>query len=132
VIDGTKWPSQTGATTRGVYAHKKRKQVKIANLDLPLRKGGTGHYTSTIITTRVIRGGHPEYLGHPTQKALDVMKPLISLTTRPGDMILDPFNGSGTTLLAAEMLGRNSLGIELNHKFIQLAKERLEAWNGNK
>lgn len=119
------------AKTRKKFTGLKRKQVKIPNLDLPLRQGGTGHYLSTVITTRVIRGGHPEYLGHPTQKALDVMKPLISLTTRPGDTILDPFTGSGTTLLAAEMLGRNSLGIELNPKFVQLARERLEAWNGH-
>ncbi len=49
---------------------------------------------------------------HPTQKPLKLMKALIELTTAPGHLVLDPFAGSGTTLVAARDLGRRYLGIE--------------------
>jgi DNA modification methylase len=127
-----KFPNETvGVRSRRLSPNERRKQVKVANLDLPLRKGGTGHYLSTVISTPVIRGGHPEYLGHPTQKAVDIIKPLISLTTKPNDHILDPMCGSGTTILASEMLGRNRTGIEINPKFVKLARERVNAYNGH-
>lgn len=49
----------------------------------------------------------------------------IKLLTKEGDVVLDPFAGSGTTLLAAHELGRNSFGIELNHEYCLVAAERL-------
>ena len=62
---------------------------------------------------------------HSTQKPLCLMKLLIELVTREGQNILDPFAGSGTTILAAQELNRNSLGIEMNKKIYNLAVERL-------
>lgn len=49
----------------------------------------------------------------------------IKLFTRPGDLVLDPFMGSGTTAVACKRLGRNYLGIELDPSYVQLAKSRL-------
>lgn len=62
---------------------------------------------------------------HPTQKPLALLRELVSLFTDPGDLILDPFMGSGTTLRAAKDLGRRAIGIELEEKWCEVAAKRL-------
>jgi site-specific DNA-methyltransferase (adenine-specific) len=62
---------------------------------------------------------------HPTQKPLRLMQALIELTTNPGQAVLDPFCGSGTTLAAARMLGRHYLGIEMSEEYHRTAAKRL-------
>lgn len=62
---------------------------------------------------------------HPTQKPLKLMEALIELTTLENQLVLDPFCGSGTTLLAAKLLGREYIGIELNKDYYDIAVERL-------
>lgn len=62
---------------------------------------------------------------HPTQKPIELMKLLIELTTIKGQIVLDPFCGSGSTLLAAKQLGRNYIGIEISEKFYKVAKNRV-------
>jgi DNA modification methylase len=62
---------------------------------------------------------------HPTQKPLPVLLPLIETFSKPGGLVLDPFAGSGSTLLAARMSGRNYLGIELDATYHSIASERL-------
>lgn len=64
---------------------------------------------------------------HPTVKPLKLMSYLITLGSRPGDVILDPFLGSGTTALAAQQLDRRYIGIEREVDYIQIAKARLKA-----
>ena len=54
------------------------------------------------------------------------MEALIKLTTQEGQMILDPFCGSGSTLVAAKKLNRKYIGIEFSEKFCKIARERLE------
>lgn len=66
-----------------------------------------------------------ERVGYPTQKPILLLERIISLVTSPDDFVLDPFSGSGTTLVAAELLGRNSLGIDLAAAAVQLATQRL-------
>ena len=56
---------------------------------------------------------------HPTQKPLSVLKKLIELYTDEGDVVIDPVAGSGSTLLAAKLLGRNSYGFEIKKNFYQ-------------
>lgn len=63
---------------------------------------------------------------HPTAKPLSLCEYLINLFTREGQIVLDPFSGSGTTLLAAKNLNRNYIGIELNSEYIEIIKKRLE------
>jgi DNA modification methylase len=65
--------------------------------------------------------------GHPTQKPAALMELLISLFTDPGDLILDPFAGSGTTGVAAIRLGRRFIGWEKDPKYHAIAMKRLEA-----
>ena len=63
---------------------------------------------------------------HPTQKPLRLMQALIELTTLPGQTILDPFCGSGSTLLAAQTTGRHFIGGDANEAYCRIAQERLE------
>lgn len=63
---------------------------------------------------------------HPTQKSIAVLKPLIEAFTSPGAIVLDPFCGSGSTLVAARDLGRNFIGIELDQHHHATACRRLE------
>ena len=62
---------------------------------------------------------------HPTQKPVTALKPLIEAFTQPGDIVLDPFCGSGPSLLAAKILNRRYLGIELDPQYHAAANKRL-------
>ena len=69
-----------------------------------------------------------EYSGnvaHPTEKAVSVLQPLIRSFSHPGDLVLDPFSGSGSTLVAAALSGRRYFGVELEAKYVELARRRL-------
>lgn len=67
-----------------------------------------------------------ERVGYPTQKPVLLLERVIYLVTDPGDVVLDPFCGSGTTLVAAALLGRNSVGIDISPAAVRLARQRLE------
>jgi site-specific DNA-methyltransferase (adenine-specific) len=62
---------------------------------------------------------------HPTVKPLALMQWLIRLVTPPGGILLEPFAGSGTTLLAAKAEGRRAVGIEINEEYCEIAANRL-------
>lgn len=62
---------------------------------------------------------------HPTQKPISVLMQLIEAFSSPGDLVLDPFAGSGSTLAAAKMLGRRWLGIEIDQRYHGIATERM-------
>jgi len=64
--------------------------------------------------------------GHPTQKSIELMKHLIRIHSNQKDIILDPFAGSGTTLVAAEKLNRRWIGIELEEEYCKITEERLK------
>jgi len=65
---------------------------------------------------------------HPAQKPVEVMRWLINATTRPGELVCDPFAGSGTTGIAAVQLGRRFHGIESDSNFLELARRRINAY----
>ena len=60
---------------------------------------------------------------HPTQKPLPIIKRLIELFTDEADVVIDPCAGSGTTLLASEILGRKSFGFEIKKEFVKAFNE---------
>ncbi len=62
---------------------------------------------------------------HKTQKPLKVCIPYIEISSNPGDLVLDPFIGSGSTAVAAKMLGRNFIGFEISKEFCEITNERL-------
>jgi site-specific DNA-methyltransferase (adenine-specific) len=67
-----------------------------------------------------------ERCGYPTQKPLALLERVITLASNPGDVVLDPFCGSGTTLAAAQKLDRLWVGIDANPAAIAIAEERLQ------
>ena len=62
---------------------------------------------------------------HPTVKPIKLMSYLITLGSREGDIILDPFVGSGTTCISANILNRKWIGIEINNEYCKIASARL-------
>jgi len=62
---------------------------------------------------------------HPTTKPVKLMSYIITLFTREGDFVLDPFLGSGTTGIAAKLLDRNFIGIEREKEYMDIIQERL-------
>lgn len=64
---------------------------------------------------------------HPTQKPLGLLARIILASTQKGDLILDPFSGSGTTGIASVLLDRNYIGIEQELEFLELSKRRYQA-----
>jgi len=82
---------------------------------------------SRFIVSQVEKNAFP----HPTVKPLHVISKLIRLGSRPGDIIFDPFLGSGTTAVAAKQLGRHFIGIERDESYCAIAEARLrETENG--
>ncbi len=66
-----------------------------------------------------------ERVGYPTQKPLLLLERIIKLTSQTGDVVLDPFCGSGTTCVAAKMLGRNYIGIDKSSSAVELSQTRI-------
>jgi site-specific DNA-methyltransferase (adenine-specific) len=63
---------------------------------------------------------------HPTQKPIRLMQALIDLTTKPDQVVLDPFAGSGSTLVAARSLGRSYIGYEMEPNYVAVCRSRLD------
>jgi site-specific DNA-methyltransferase (adenine-specific) len=64
--------------------------------------------------------------GHPTQKPIELLKRIIVSSSSEGDLILDPFNGSGTTGIVAFLLNRKYIGIDTSEEFLKMTKKRFK------
>jgi site-specific DNA-methyltransferase (adenine-specific) len=73
----------------------------------------------------VITWDYPGNRLHPSQKSVSVFAPRIRAFSEPGELVLDPFCGSGSSLVAVRDLGRAYLGVELTHRYCQIAASRL-------
>lgn len=79
----------------------------------------------------LLHASHPEKLGYPTQKPVALLERILSASSNPGDVVLDPFCGCGTTVHAAQKLGRQWIGIDVTHLAIGLIEKRLrDAFEG--
>jgi len=85
--------------------------------------GGASRFFYAAKASRSERG---TYNDHPTVKPLALMRWLVRLVTPPGGVVLDPFMGSGTTLLASAREGFDCIGIELSEEYCEIAAKRLE------
>ena len=74
-----------------------------------------------------MKGISKEKCGHPSQKPLDLILKLVACSTDEGDLVIDPFLGSGTTAAAAKRLRRKWIGIEKDSNYIQIARNRLDS-----
>lgn len=105
------------------YLKDKRYRDAVAR-EAHLRKG---KYATNILRVPSLKGTSKEKVGHPSQKPIALIRHLISASSRAGDLILDPFLGSGTTAVAAESLARRWVGIELNSRYAEMAAARINA-----
>ncbi len=88
---------------------------------------GASTYDSTMRLMRSVlkvRSEHGRAV-HPTQKPVGIVRPLVEYSCPPGGIVLDPFAGSGTTLIAARELGRRAIGAEVNEDYCRAAVDRL-------
>lgn len=82
-----------------------------------------GHRPRDLVTFQKLNSSK---MVHPTEKPVGLLTNLISSVTKPGDLILDPFAGSGSTLVAAKKTGRRFIGVELDDEYYQKARQRIE------
>jgi DNA modification methylase len=80
----------------------------------------------------IMGGSNEEKFDHPTQKPVALMRKSILNHTKAGELVYDPFLGSGTTLAAAEVTGRACYGLELDPKYVDVVVERWQGLSGKK
>ena len=98
-----------------------------------VRKGRTGHWEGGRSQSTVWEIPHRRNdTGHGTEKPVECMKRPIENNSSPGQAVYEPFCGSGTTIIAAEMTGRSCHAIELNPAYVDVAVKRWQAFTGEK
>ncbi len=136
----------TGQIWRGAYPPKGRhwrsdpKELELLNQQGLVEWSKNGLPRKKIYANEKIKEGKklqdiwefkdPQYPSYPTEKNLNLLKLIISTSSNQGDLVLDAFNGSGTTLVAAQQLDRNWIGIDNSEKAIEVSKERLSKTEG--
>jgi DNA modification methylase len=96
-----------------------------------VRKGGSGHWSGDRKQTTVWPIPHRKSeSGHGTQKPVECMKRPIENNSSPGQAVYEPFSGSGTTIIAAEMTGRCCHAVELDPAYVDVAVARWQAFTG--
>jgi site-specific DNA-methyltransferase (adenine-specific) len=85
-----------------------------------------GKYATNILRVPSLKGSSKEKVGHPSQKPIKLIEMLVLSATREGDLVLDPFLGSGTTAIVCQNLNRSFAGIEIEPKYIEIAESRLQ------
>jgi DNA modification methylase len=112
-----KWTGETKTNDKGGYPHNVIGEIP--------------DYQKFFYCPRTTAKEKQAYNNHPTVKPVALMEYLIKLVTPPGGLVLDPFNGSGSTGIAAELLGMDYVGIELDPNYCEIAKKRIETWSYN-
>lgn len=120
------WVKSRAPISRGDY-HWRHEPCYYA-----VRKGAAGHWTGDRKQNTVweIATNKENDTGHGTQKPVECMKRPIENNSSPGQAIYDPFLGSGTTLIAAEMTGRACHGLEISPKYVDVIVERWQRFTG--
>ena len=99
---------------------------------MPSGGGKTGHWSGGRKQTTVWAIAHRKSAsGHGTEKPVDCMRRPIENNSSPGQAVYEPFNGSGTTIIAAEMTGRLCHAIELNPAYVDVAVTRWQDFTGS-
>ena len=113
------------------YAHE---PIAYARKAVAGRRGrGAGGWYGGNARTTVFEVPRPKASpDHPTAKPVELLSRLIANSSIPGDVVLDPFLGSGSTLIACEDLHRRSFGIEIDPAYVDVAVTRWERFTGRK
>ena len=114
-----------------IWARKSPKVPHFFNYDL-MKQLNDGKQMTDVWRMPAIAKWEKSCGKHPTQKPLGVLARLIQASTVPGAWILDPFSGSATTGIAANLLGRRYLGLEKEDSFLEMSKKRREELDDNK
>ena len=136
------WNYSTGGVSKEHFARKHDDILFYARgsrwwFDPPMvpatsnRMAGKMKKATDVIEIASINNMAKERVGWPTQKPIELLKLLVGACCPPGGKVLDPFCGSGTTLMAAHALGRNSVGIDRDTEAIRLTRERAEILSGS-
>lgn len=115
-----KYPDRTQAET-SQYRHDKS-----PNSEQNWRPNPRGAKPKDVIEIPTLCNGMQEKTPHPTQKPEELIRKFVLASCDRGDLVIDPFSGSGTTLVVAEQLGRKWLGCEINPEYNQWAIQRLK------
>ena len=120
------WAKSQHVISRGHY-HPQHEPCWYA-----VRKGATGHWTGDRKQSTLWQIPKPQKseTGHSTQKPIECMKRPIENNSAPGDAVYEPFSGSGTTIIAAEMTGRRCYAVELNPAYVDVAVRRWQDFTG--
>jgi DNA modification methylase len=121
------WAKSQLAMSRGHY-HFQHEPCWYA-----VRSNGTGHWAGDRKQTTLWQIDKPKKseTGHSTQKPVECMKRPIENNSEPGDAVYEPFSGSGTTIIAAEMVGRRCYAVELNPAYVDMAIRRWQDFTGD-
>ncbi len=110
-------------STEKIQTYLRDKRYK--DRDARMKHLEAGKFATNILRVPSLKGQSKEKCGHPSQKPIDLIAKLVACASDPGDLVFDPFLGSGTTAVVAESLGRRWLGIEMNPAFVELTRQRL-------
>ncbi len=121
----TDWKIDSGSASRFFYcakASKRERNIGCEGLEEKIVNDGR----EKKIDNAFQRGATLRKNTHPTVKPLALMEYLVKLVSREGQVVLDPFMGSGTTGMACKRLGREFIGIEMMPEYMEIAKARIE------
>jgi site-specific DNA-methyltransferase (adenine-specific) len=109
-------------------SEKRDRKTNYLSKDYGGKKKGLHPFGSLVsdVWTDIHRIKHNKYRDeHPCQLPIHLLERLILMSTDENDIILDPFNGTGTTALAAKRLGRQFIGFELDHEYVEIMRNKL-------
>lgn len=121
----------THSTEYIIWAKKREKAKHTFNYEL-MKSLNNNKQMKDVIKGPCINSNEKKFGYHPTQKPLYLLEKLILATTNEDDLILDPFAGTGTSIIAAYKNNRKAIGIEKNKEYFNIMKKRLEAEENDK
>lgn len=109
--------------------HPQKERVRYSKRFFDAQRDEEGYYADVLMRDvweiPAVINVSSERTGYPTQKPLGLLERIVAASSNTGDVVLDPFSGSGTTLMAAQRLGRRWIGIDVNEEAVRLSKVRL-------
>lgn len=109
------YPGQGDIDSNWGCGHEIILYAKKGRRDVPYRR-------SSIIAVDKV---HASQIIHPTEKPVGLIEKLLEMSTNRGDLVVDPFSGSGSTVVAAQKMSRSAIGIELETRYVLAAEKRL-------